>query len=136
MADDKHMVRLAQCHILVRRGEIIGGRLWVDLLPLEDVLRGDAVKVSLQKGEGLRLLAENLIEAQGGTDVKIVLKHVFQGWLVFTVSQLLSSLFIGLVLKPHKISRHRTWLAITRSVHTKIHTRETHTVVKTDHFDR
>jgi hypothetical protein len=78
VTDDEHAVLLAPVDILIGGREVVLVRLGMHLGPLEEVLRRDCVAVPRRQLERRRLLAHDLVGAEGDADAKRVAKRFFQ----------------------------------------------------------
>ena len=78
VANGVHIVRLAELNVTIRPGEIVLSWLWVDGFPLQNIFRGNGVKLRLDNRSTALIFLEELRLVDRDTDEKIVFIGVLQ----------------------------------------------------------
>ena len=78
VADNEHVILLAEGDVLVGNGEVISVRLRMDAFPLEAVFGRDGVELRFDDGVAARVLAGDLRSVDRRADDKVTLISIFQ----------------------------------------------------------
>src|SRR3974390_1458524 len=86
VADDKHVILFAEFDIYIGQGKIIGVRLGMDDLPLQDVFGADGIELRLDDRSFELIPARKLGGVQRSANEKTSLIGVFESGRVLPVS--------------------------------------------------